>query len=367
MLRVEGLVKRFGDVEAVKEVSFTVEPGAIYGFVGPNGAGKTTTLKIIATLLMPDAGRVFIGGTDALQNPGEARARLGYMPDFFGVYDNLKVDEYMHFYADCYGVPAAGRDRLIDSLLALVRLADKRGAYVDELSRGMKQRLCLARCLVHDPEVLILDEPASGLDPRNRVELREILLELRRRGKTILISSHILAELAELCTHIGIIHNGRMVASGPVEQIQREAGARVMEVRLGGLPPAGAAGAAHRGGQTAEAPETDTAGPAAGAGTAAQPDTAGPAAGPAMGTAVGTAAGVDERLAAAARVARTVPGVRNVTVEDGALRVALDDGDQAAASLLSTLVQAGLPVVHFAEVKSKLEDVFMAITGGEEQ
>jgi len=323
MLRVEGLVKRFGDVEAVRDVSFAVEPGAIYGFVGPNGAGKTTTLKIIATLLTPEAGRVFIGSTDALKNPGEARARLGYMPDFFGVYDNLKVDEYMQFYADCYAVPTAGRDRLIESLLTLVRLADKRGAYVDELSRGMKQRLCLARCLVHDPDVLILDEPASGLDPRNRVELREILQELRRRGKTILISSHILAELAELCTHIGIIHAGRMVASGPVEQIQREAGARVIEVRLGGVPS----------------------GPDAGGAPAAQ----------------------DGRLEDAAQVARAAPGVRSVAVEDGALRVALEGDDPEAAALLSHLVRAGLPMIHFAEVKSKLEDVFMAITGGEEE
>ncbi len=312
MLRVEGLAKRFGDVEAVRDVSFTVEPGAIYGFVGPNGAGKTTTMKIIATLLRPDAGTVFIGDTDALKHPGEARARLGYMPDFFGVYDNLKVEEYMQFYADCYDVPTDGRDRLIGSLLGLVGLADKRGAYVDTLSRGMKQRLCLARSLVHDPDVLILDEPASGLDPRNRVEMREILLELRRRGKTILISSHILAELAEMCTHIGIIHAGRMVASGPVEQILREAGARVIEVRIAGAP-------AHDG------------------------------------------------SARAAELARAVPGVRSVSVDDGALRVALDGDDQAAAELLARLVQAGLPVAHFAEVKSKLEDVFMAITGGEEQ
>lgn len=364
MLRVEGLVKRFGDVEAVKDVTFTVEPGAIYGFVGPNGAGKTTTLKIIATLLRPDAGRVFIGDTDALRHPGEARARLGYMPDFFGVYDNLKVDEYMRFYADCYGVPAAGRDRLIASLLALVGLADKREAYVDTLSRGMKQRLCLARCLVHDPEVLILDEPASGLDPRNRVEMREILQELRRRGKTILISSHILAELAEMCTHIGIIHEGRMVASGPVEQIQREAGARVIEVRLAGSPAAEAAPAARTTAPAAgaAAPGEGTAAPAA---AAAAPG-AGTAASGAGRAARGTAP-ADERLAQAAEIARVVPGVRRAVAEDGALRVALDGDDRAAAQVLARLVQAGLPVVHFAEVKSKLEDVFLAITGGEER
>ncbi|MBP2018124.1 ABC-2 type transport system ATP-binding protein [Symbiobacterium terraclitae] len=334
MLRVEGLVKRYGDVEAVRDVTFAVAPGSIYGFVGPNGAGKTTTLKVIATLLRPDAGRVFIGDVDVLQHPEEARTRLGYMPDFFGVYDNLRVDEYMQFYADCYGVPTAGRDRLIGSLLELVDLADKREAYVDGLSRGMKQRLCLARCLVHDPDLLILDEPASGLDPRARVEMREILQELRRRGKTILISSHILAELAELCSHIGIIHAGRMVVSGPVEQIQREAGARVIEVRLaGGLGtgPHGEAGAGHAQGG-ADQP---------GAQGAVHPDT--------LATVM------------------AVPGVRSVAVEDGALRVAMEGEDEAAAALLAHLVRAGLPVVHFAEVKSKLEDVFMAITGGEEQ
>jgi len=343
MLRVEGLVKRYGSVEAVKGVTFTVQPGSIYGFVGPNGAGKTTTMKIIATLLRPSDGRVFIGDVDVLQNPGAARARLGYMPDFFGVYDNLKVNEYMQFYADCYGVPVAGRDRLIGSLLELVNLADKREAYVDGLSRGMKQRLCLARCLVHDPDLLILDEPASGLDPRARVEMREILQELRRRGKTILVSSHILAELAEMCTHIGIIHEGRMVASGPVEQIQREAGTRVIEVRLAG-------------GRAADA--SDAAGAHAQAG-ASKPAGAHPQA--------GASEPAGAMSAEALAVIRSAPGVRSVTVEDGGLRVSLEGEDEAAAALLAHLVRAGLPVVHFAELKSKLEDVFMAITGGGER
>jgi len=331
MLRVEGLVKQYGETLALKGVTFAVEQGAIYGFVGPNGAGKTTTLKVIATLLQPDAGRVFIGDVDVLRRPGAARARLGYMPDFFGVYDNLKVDEYMQFYADCYGLPTAGRERLIGSLLELVNLADKRDAYVDSLSRGMKQRLCLARCLVHDPDLLVLDEPASGLDPRARVEMREILQELRRRGKTILISSHILAELAEMCTHIGIIHAGQIVLSGPVEQVQREAGARVIEVRLAGGHGAGAG---------------------AGAGTGADGAPADP----------NPVADVDPAVLEAVRAA---PGVRSVTPAGGGLRVAVEGDDQAAAALLAHLVRAGLPVVHFAEVKSNLEEVFLATTGGE--
>lgn len=308
MLRVEGLQKRYGSFEAVKGVSFALEPGTIFGFVGPNGAGKTTTMKVIATLLRPTAGQVFIGDVDVLRQPGLARQRMGYMPDFFGVYDDLKVTEYMEFYADCYDVPNQGRQRLIGDLLELVNLSHKVDAYVDGLSRGMKQRLCLARCLVHDPDLLILDEPASGLDPRARVEMREILQELRRMGKTILISSHILAELAEMCTHIGIINDGRMVVSGPVEQIQREAGARVIEVRFAADP------------------------------------------------------------AAVVEQVRNAPGVRSVGIDEQSLRVALDgDDDAAVVALLAHLVRSGLPVLHFAEQKSKLEDVFLAITGGEEQ
>jgi len=307
MLRVEGLQKRYGTFEAVKGVSFTLEPGTIFGFVGPNGAGKTTTMKMISTLLRPTAGQVFIGDVDVLRQPEQARRKLGYMPDFFGVYDDLKVWEYMEFYADCYEVPNQGRKRLIGDLLELVNLSHKVDAYVDGLSRGMKQRLCLARCLVHDPDLLILDEPASGLDPRARVEMREILQELRRMGKTILISSHILAELSEMCSHIGIIHDGRMVVSGPVDQIQREAGARVIEVRLAG------------------------------------------------------------DAAAAIEQVRNAPGVRTVGIDEQSMRVVLDGEDEAAVALLAHLVRNGLPVLHFAEQKSKLEDVFMAITGGEEQ
>ncbi|HWI51363.1 MAG TPA: ABC transporter ATP-binding protein [Symbiobacteriaceae bacterium] len=304
MLKVDGLQKRFGTFAAVSEMSFALEPGSIYGFVGPNGAGKTTTMKMIATLLKPTAGSVFIGDMDVTRDPALARQHMGYMPDFFGVYDDLKVTEYMEFYADCYRVPRAGRDRLIGDLLELVNLSHKRDAYVDSLSRGMKQRLCLARCLVHDPDLLILDEPASGLDPRARVEMRELLQELHRMGKTILISSHILAELSEMCTHIGIVDQGRLVVSGPVGQVLRRAGARVLEVRVAGDPEA-----------------------------------------------------------AAAR-ARTVPGVSDVQVENGLCRAVLDGDDQAVAGLLAALVREGIPVVHFAEAQSKLEDLFMSITGG---
>lgn len=307
MLKVVGLQKSYGPFQAVKELSFALEPGSIFGFVGPNGAGKTTTMKVIATLLRPTAGQVFIGDVDVLREPAKARRKIGYMPDFFGVYDDLKVWEYMEFYADCYEVPSAGRQRLIGDLLELVNLSHKQDAYVDGLSRGMKQRLCLARCLVHDPDLLILDEPASGLDPRARVEMREILQELRRMGKTILISSHILTELSEMCTHVGIIHDGRMMRSGPVDEVQREAGARVLAVRVAGDP---------------------------------EP---------------------------AARQVRNGLGVRDVRLEEGGFRVVLEGEDEAVVRLLADLVRAGVPVLHFAEAKSKLEDVFMAITGGEER
>lgn len=307
MLRVEGLQKRFGSFQAVKEISFALEPGSIFGFVGPNGAGKTTTMKMIATLLKPDTGRAFIGDVEVTAKPHLARRHMGYMPDFFGVYDDLKVTEYMDFYADCNQVAQAGRAQLIGDLLELVNLNQKRDAYVDSLSRGMKQRLCLARCLIHDPDVLILDEPASGLDPRARVEMRELLTELQRMGKTILISSHILAELSELCTHIGIVNDGRLVVSGPVDQVLRQAGARVIEVRVAG------------------------------------------------------------DFEAAAAICRNAGGVSDVRIDNGLLRTAIDGDDQAVAALLTALVQGGVPVVHFAENKSRLEDVFMAITGGDGQ
>lgn len=306
MLKVEGLTRRFGSFTAVSEMNFELDRGAIYGFVGPNGAGKTTTMKMVATLLEPTSGSIFIGDVDVTRQPALARQHMGYMPDFFGVYDDLKVTEYMEFYADCYKVPRAGRERLIGDLLELVNLAHKRDAYVDTLSRGMKQRLCLARCLVHDPDLLILDEPASGLDPRARVEMRELLHELHRMGKTILISSHILAELSEMCTHIGIVDQGRLAVSGPVAQVLRRAGARLLEIRAAGDPEA------------------------------------------------------------AASAARAVPGVTEAVVENGICRVTLDGDDQAVAALLARLVQVGVPVVHFAEAQSKLEDLFMSITGGAE-
>ena len=209
-----GLTKRYGDLFAVRDLNLDVPKGSVYGLIGPNGAGKSTTFLILAALLAPSAGVVQILGADPVTQPAEVRRNIGYMPDVMGVYDNLRVGEYLEFFASCYRIPRSEWSTLVSGLLELVDLGVKRDAMVDSLSRGMKQRLSLARALVHDPELLILDEPASGLDPRARVELRRLLVDLRTMGKTIIISSHILAELEEMCSHIGVLEAGRLVASG---------------------------------------------------------------------------------------------------------------------------------------------------------
>ena len=221
IIETQGLVKRYDDELAVAGIDLVVGQGEIYGLVGPNGAGKTTTMRILATLLAPTAGEAMVCGVGVTADPIEVRRRIGYMPDFYGVYDDMRVWEYLDFFARCYSVPAARRVGMIGELLEIVGLGDRRDSYVEALSRGMRQRLCLAHTLVHDPQLLILDEPASGLDPRARVEMREILRELSGMGKTILVSSHILPELAELCTSVGIMDHGRLLRSGRIEDIER--------------------------------------------------------------------------------------------------------------------------------------------------
>jgi ABC-2 type transport system ATP-binding protein len=220
VIEIMELTKRYGKFTALDSLSLQIEKGTVFGFVGQNGAGKSTTFSILATLLAPTSGTAYINGYNVQKDTKMVRRQIGYMPDFFGVYDQLKADEYLHFYGASYGIPLDERQKLIPQLLDLVNLTHKRDSYVDLLSRGMKQRLCLARSLIHDPEVLILDEPASGLDPRARVEMREILKELKSMGKTILISSHILPELAEMCDTLGIIDGGKLVAEGSVSDIQ---------------------------------------------------------------------------------------------------------------------------------------------------
>lgn len=219
MLKIRELRKNYGSFAALDGLNLEIKKGELFGFVGPNGAGKTTTMRIIAGLLRADSGEVFVSDVDARKEINRLKEKIGYMPDFFGVYDNLKVIEYMEFYSSIYGITGSEARKLCLELIELVNLSDKWDNYVDELSRGMKQRLCLARSLVHNPELLILDEPASGLDPRARFEMKEILKNLCDMGKTIIISSHILPELAEMCSTIGIIESGRMVANDTVDNI----------------------------------------------------------------------------------------------------------------------------------------------------
>jgi ABC-2 type transport system ATP-binding protein len=306
-VRTVGLGKRYGSTVAVSGVDLSVERGEIFGLVGPNGAGKTTTLKMLATLLVPSTGDAEIAGHSVRREPDAVRRVIGYMPDSFGVYDDMRVWEYLDFFARCHGVPAARRRRMIGDLLELVDLAEKRDAYVQALSRGMQQRLCLAHALVHDPDVLLLDEPASGLDPRARVELRELLRELRALGKTIVISSHILPELEELCTSVAIVDHGRVLASGRVEDIQaRFRVGGVVRARILGGPEASAAAAVHFGGEQAV--------------------------------------------------------VSVETLPDGALELALRGGEDDSAAVLARAIAAGHRVAAFAPAASDLEELFLQIT-----
>ncbi len=219
MLEVRGLTRRFGTVAAVENVGFAVPAGEIFGFIGPNGAGKTTTIRILATLDEPSEGEAFVGGHSVVDAPEAVRDIMGYMPDAFGVYDGITVAEYLEFFAAAYRLPPKRWRGVVDDVMALCDLGPIRDKLVQTLSKGMRQRLCLAKTLIHDPKVLILDEPAEGLDPRARIEIRALLRELGRMGKTILISSHILTELSDLCTWVGIIERGKLLAAGPIEQV----------------------------------------------------------------------------------------------------------------------------------------------------
>ncbi len=309
IVETKDLTRRYGNNIALDHLNLQIPQGAVYGFIGPNGAGKTTTMRILTTLLLPSAGEAWIAGHSVVKDRLAVRRSVGFMPDFFGVYDAMKSWEYLDFFAAAYEIPASRRPKLIDDLLALVDLSHKRDADVMGLSRGMKQRISLARTMLHDPALLILDEPASGLDPRARVELRELLKELRSMGKTIMISSHILTELAEMCTHIGIIERGKLLASGDVESIMRSLQPhRTYTVHLLSDP------------------------------------------------------------AAAVETLRGVAHVLDVRVLEGAtpaqIEIDVEGDDQVVSELLTRLIQAGCQVTHFAGQVSNLEEIFMRVTEG---
>ena len=311
IVRSEGLVKRYDRTLAVAGVDLDIAEGEIFGLVGPNGAGKTTTLRILATLLEPTAGDAEIAGWSVRRNPNEVRRVIGFMPDVFGVYDDMRVWEYLDFFARCYGLTAPARKRIIGDLLELVELADKRNSYVQGLSRGMQQRLCLAHALVHDPKVLLLDEPASGLDPRARVELRELLRELRTLGKTIVISSHILPELEELCTSVAIVDRGRVLASGRIADIEQR-------LRVGAVLRARVLAE----GEALEAARDWFAG---------QPDVA-----------------------------------ASAILPDGTVELGFRGDEAGTAALLRAAIAADIPIATFSRAASDLEELFLQVTGQDE-
>ncbi len=310
MMECRELVKRYGKTVAVDHLNLHVEAGEVHGFVGPNGAGKTTTMKILATLMHPTAGDAFVDGVSAVHEPQKVRTLVGYMPDFFGVYDNLKAWEYLDFYAGCVSMDTRTRRRRIDELLELTALTSKREAYVDQLSRGMKQRLCLARALMHDPKLLILDEPASGMDPLARAQMREILREIGQMGKTVLISSHILPELSELCTSMTVLQKGRAVFSGSVAEMERRMHGAPLVIRL------------------AEQPEEPV-------------------------------------LKQAAQALETLFG-QPPAMEPLKWRMEAQAGEQTDAQALRALVELGVPVCGFGREHATLEKAFMEVTGAYE-
>ncbi len=317
MIELKNVTKRFGSLVAVDQLSLEIGPGDVFGFIGPNGAGKSTTMKILACLMRADSGEARVAGFDPKTDGQQIRRAIGYMPDFLGVYDDLTVDEYLQFFASAFRIPRKKRASVIDSVLELTDLTDKRHALVDSLSRGMSQRLGVARVLIHEPKVLLLDEPASGLDPRARIEMRTLLAELGRMGKCLMVSSHILSELAEMCTSIGIIEQGKLLYAGSID----DAYARV--------------GAGKRLGIRFEA-----------------------------GTDLAAARALIERDARVAAVEEDGSG-------EAKRRLLVDlvpaDPPPGHSFLLEALVGAGYRIVAFSPLEVKLEDAFLSLTKGHVQ
>jgi ABC-2 type transport system ATP-binding protein len=305
MIELIDFGKDYGEFRAVERLNLKIEAGEMFGFIGPNGAGKSTTIRFLATLLKASRGEGIVNGHSVTRDPMSVRYSIGYMPDNFGVYDGMKVWEFLDFFAVAYQIPRGKRKQVINDVLELLDLGHKRDDFVNGLSKGMKQRLCLAKTLLHDPPVLILDEPSAGLDPRARIEVKALLKELRRMGKTILISSHILSELADCCTSIGIIERGQLLMSGPIEEVYRRIRAnRTVEVRF--------------------------------------------------------VNGMDVGLS----VIRSSPYTRNVAADVNSCVVELDADDQQIADLLNQLIANKVQLRSFAERDPTLEDVFMMVTKG---
>lgn len=303
MLKIKQLYKKYGSFVALDHIDLHIEEGSIFGFVGPNGAGKTTTMRILSTLLKPTSGEAWIDGISVTESPKKIRKILGYMPDFFGVYDNLTVSEYLDFYNRAAGLSYTEGKKSSAELLELVYLSDKRDAYVDTLSRGMKQRLCLARSLVGSPKLLILDEPASGMDPRARIEMKMILRALKDMHKTIMISSHILPELAELCDTIGIIEHGRFQFTGTLDEVgMKMHGGKVIRIQSQGMIP--------------------------------------------------------ELMS----FLREIPHVSNLSDDEQIIRFSFPDDETAMQKLLYSLIERNFPIFGFTAEEEDLENVFMEVT-----
>jgi ABC-2 type transport system ATP-binding protein len=306
MIELINFTKRYGDFTAVEGLNLLIAPGELFGFIGPNGAGKSTTIRFLVTLLRATSGEGRVNGFSVAQEPMDVRRSIGYMPDAFGLYDGMKVREFLDFFAAAYQIRQSERKRIIDDVMELLDIAGKRDEYVNSLSRGMTQRLCLAKTLVHDPPVLILDEPTSGLDPRARLEVKALLGELRRMGKTILIASHILSELADTCTSIGIIERGKLLMHGPIAEVYRRIQRnRKVEVRF--LP------------------------------------------------------GHVERGAA---VIRRAEGLVDLRVEGSTVRAEIAADEQKLAELVDRLHDERIRFHSFADHDPTLEDVFMMVTKG---
>jgi ABC-2 type transport system ATP-binding protein len=305
MIELTHFTKQYGDFTAVDDLNLHIAAGEMFGFIGPNGAGKSTTIRFLATLLKATHGEGIVNGHSVTKDPLSVRKSVGYMPDNFGVYDGMKVWEFLDFFAVAYQIPRAKRKAVIGDVLELLDLMHKRDDFVNGLSRGMKQRLCLAKTLVHDPPVLILDEPSSGLDPRARLEVKALLRELRRMGKTILISSHILTELADCCTSIGIIERGQMLMHGPIQDVYRRIQSnRHIEIKF--------------------------------------------------------IDGMDVGLS----IIRSNPHTRDVQVEDHRVQVELETDDEGVHALICQLAQSSARLRSFHEKEPTLEDVFMLVTKG---